>query len=183
MGASCRPLTIRTGAQAVGMGQASRYSLHDLWNHNATETAGKIVANVGAHEAVLYRVSPGASASTPPAVFVSAPSMPAPFAGSDLRLAIPGQALPVTVSVENNGRTPVLDVRLTLAAPANWQVRQQSQGGGSGSQGILVSGQQLTTTWSVTSPAGTLAGTDQLSATVSYRWGGRTTQTRPPNPW
>src|SRR2546430_12453032 len=145
--------------------------MHDLWNHSATETAGKIVANVGAHEAVLSRVSPGASASTPPAVFVSAPSTPAPYAGSDLRLAIPGQALPVTVSVENNGRIPVLDVRLTLAAPANWQVRQQNQGGGSGSQGILVSGQQLTTTWSVMPPAGRLAGHVQFNSSVSYRLG------------
>ena len=169
------PLTISTDAQAVGMGQASRYSLHDLWKHDTTETAGRIVVNVGAHEAVLYRVSPGATATTPPAVFVSAPSAPAPYAGSDLRLAIPGQALPVTVSVENNGRTPVLDLRLSLAVPANWQMRQQSQGGGSASQGILVSGQQLTTTWSVTPPAGTLPGTDPMSASVTYRWGGENT--------
>jgi alpha-galactosidase len=167
------PLTISTEAAAVGMSQASRYSLNDLWKHTTTETAGKIVANVGAHEALLYRVSPGATPSTPPAVFVSSPTTPAPFAGSDLRLAIPGQALPATVTVENNGRTPVLDVRLALSGPADWQLQQQNQGGASGSQGVtLVSGQQLTTTWSVTAPAGTLPGTNQLVATVSYRWGG-----------
>ena len=55
------PLTISTDAQTVGMAQASRYSLHDLWKHDTTETAGRIVVNVGAHEAVLYRVSPGAT--------------------------------------------------------------------------------------------------------------------------
>jgi alpha-galactosidase len=171
-------LTISTDAKAVGMIQASRYSLQDLWKHTTTETAGKIVANVGAHEAVLYRVSPGATASTPPAVFLSSPSTPAPFAGSDLRLAIPGQALPVTVSVGNNGRNPIQDVRLILSAPADWQVRQvENRGPATGSQAdqggvTLATDQHLTITWSVTPPAGTLPGTNQLVATVSYRWGG-----------
>jgi alpha-galactosidase len=36
----------------------------------------------------------------------------------------------------------------------------------------LATDQQLTTIWSVTPPAGTLPGTNQLVATVSYRWGG-----------
>jgi alpha-galactosidase len=166
------PLTISTDAQAVGMGQASRYSLHDLWKQTTTETAGKIVANVGPHEAVLYRVSPGATSSTPPAVLVSSPSTPAAYPGSDLRLAIPGQALPVTVTVENDGRTPVLEVQVNLSGPAGWQLRQQSQGGASGRQATLVSGQQLTTTWSVAAPAGTLPGLDELTAAVTYRWGG-----------
>jgi alpha-galactosidase len=35
-----------------------------------------------------------------------------------------------------------------------------------------VSGQQLTTTWSVTAPAGTLPGLVELTAAVTYRWGG-----------
>jgi alpha-galactosidase len=166
------PLTISTDAQAVGMGQASRYSLHDLWRHSTAETAGKIVASVGAHEAVLYRISSGASAPTPPAVFVSSPTTTAPFAGSDLRLAIPGQALPVTVTVENNGRTPIMNVQVSLAAPPGWQHQQQSQTGGNGSSSVLVGGQQLDATWSVTPPAGTLPGLDQLVATVTYQWGG-----------
>src|SRR5437879_2837852 len=124
------PLTVATAAQAVGMAQASRYTLNDLWSHTATETAGRIVASVGPHQALLYRLSPGASASTPPSVFVSAPSTPAPFTGSDLRLAIPAQPLPVTVTVENNGRVPIMNVQASLATPASWPAAQQSQSGG-----------------------------------------------------
>jgi alpha-galactosidase len=171
-------LTIGTDAQAVGMTPASGYSLRDLWSHRTTETAGRIVANVGAHQAVLYRVSAGASASTPPAVFLASPSTPPPYAGSDLRLAIPGQTLPVSVSVENDGRHPIQDVRLSLSAPAGWQVRHlDNQGNGNGNQAdqggvTLATGQSLTTTWSVLVPAGTLPGTNQLVARVSYRWGG-----------
>ncbi|HVS06155.1 MAG TPA: NPCBM/NEW2 domain-containing protein [Candidatus Dormibacteraeota bacterium] len=171
------PLTISTDAKTVGMSRASRYSLHDLWKHSTTETAGRIVANVGAHEAVLYRVSPGATSSTPPAVFLSSPSTPAPYAGSDLRLAIPGQALPVTVTVENNGRRPIQDVQLTLAAPSGWSVQQQPNlGDTTGSQAdqggvTLATGEPLTITWSVTVPPGTLPGTNELVASVSYRWG------------
>jgi alpha-galactosidase len=176
------PLTVGTNAQAVGMAQASRYTLSDLWLHTATETAGRIVASVGPHQALLYRVSPGASPSTPPSVFVSAPSTPAPFTGSDLRLAIPGQALPVTVTVENNGRVPIMNVQASLATPAGWQAAQQSQSGGNGNSQLLVSGQRLDTTWSVIPPAGTLPGMNQIAGTVSYHWGdgnngGTTTQT------
>lgn len=177
------PLTISTDAQTVGMNHASRYSLNDLWKHNTTETAGRIVANVGAHEAVLYRVSPGAKSSTPPAVFLSSPSTPAPYAGSDLRLAIPGQALPVTVSVENNGRRAIQDAQLTLTAPSDWRVQQQPNvgeaNGNQADQGgvTLATGEQLTITWSVTVPPGTLPGTNELVATVSYRWGGNNTVT------
>jgi alpha-galactosidase len=172
------PLMISTDAKTVGMSHASRYSLHDLWNHSTTETAGKIVANVGAHEAVLYRVSPGAASSTPPAVFLSSPSTPAPYAGSDLRLAIPGQAVPVTVTVENSGRRPIEDVQLTLAVPSGWSVQQQPNlGDATGSQAdqggvTLATGEQLTITWSVTVPPGTLPGPNELVASVSYRWGG-----------
>jgi alpha-galactosidase len=174
-------LTISTDARAVGMSRASSYSLHDLWKRSTTETAGKITANVGAHEAVLYRVSSGSTSSTPPAVFLSAPSTPAPYAGSDLRLAIPGQALPVTASVENNGRRPIQDVRLTLSAPSNWRVQQQPNvGDASGNQAdqggvTLASGERLTITWLVTVPPGTLPGTNELVATVTYRWGGANT--------
>jgi len=174
-------LTISTDAHTVGMSQASSYSLHDLWKRSTTETAGKIIANVGAHEAVLYRVSPGSTSSTPPAVFLSAPSAPAPYTGSDLRLAIPGQALPVTVSVENNGRRAIQDVRLTLTAPSDWRVQQQPNvgeaNGNQADQGgvTLASGEQLTITWSVTVPPGTLPGTNDLVATASYRWGGANT--------
>jgi len=174
-------LTISTDAHAVGMSRASSYSLHDLWKRSTTETAGKITANVGAHEAVLYRVSPGSTSSTPPAVFLSAPSTPAPYAGSDLRLAIPGQALPVTASVENNGRRAIQDVRLALSAPSDWRVQQQPNvGEASGNQAdqggvTLASGEQLMITWLVTVPPGTLPGTNELVATVSYRWGGANT--------
>jgi alpha-galactosidase len=113
---------------------------------------------------------------------VSAPSTPAPFTGSDLRLAIPGQALPVTVTVENNGRVPIMNVQASLATPAGWQAAQQSQSGGNGNSQLLVSGQRLDTTWSVIPPAGTLPGMNQIAGTVSYHWGdgnngGTTTQT------
>jgi alpha-galactosidase len=111
-------------------------------------------------------------------VFLSSPSTPAPYAGSDLRLAIPGQALAVTATVENNGRRPIQDVQLALAAPSGWSVQQQPNlGDATGSQAdqggvTLPTGQHLTITWSVTLPPGTLPGTNELVASVGYRWGG-----------
>jgi alpha-galactosidase len=160
-------MQISTDASSIGMPYASRYGLRDLWQHSTTETAGRITANVPPHSAVLYRVSSKAPAAEAPAVVLSAPVTPAPFVGSDLRLAIPGQPLLVSVTFENVGRTPVRDIQLDLTAPSAWTVDQQ----GVRNTGPLSTGEQLTSHWLVTPPAGTLPGTDALKAAVTYTWG------------
>ena len=159
-------MNISTDAGSIGMRHASRYGLRDLWQHSTTETAGRITANVPPHSAVLYRVSTQAPAGAAPAVFLSAPATPAPFVGSDLRLAIPGQPLPVSVTFENDGRTPVRNITLKLTGPAGWAVNRQ----GAANPGPLSSGRKFTAQWLVTPPAGTLPGTDVLHATVTYTW-------------
>jgi alpha-galactosidase len=162
-------LKISTDARSIGMAHATSYGLRDLWQHSTTETAGRITASVPPHSAVLYRVSRHAPAGAAPAVFLSAPATPAPFVGSDLRLAIPGQSLPVTVTFENDGRTPVRDINLELTAPLGWAVDQQ----GDWNPRTLSNGEQITAHWLVTVPAGTLPGTNVLNAALTYTWGAR----------
>jgi len=160
-------MDISTDAASIGMPHAARYGLRDLWQHTTTETAGQITANVPAHSAVLYRVSSQAAASDAPAVLLSAPTTPAPYPGSDLRLAIPGQALPVSVTFENEGRTPVRNISLDLTAPSGWAVARQ----GTPYIGALPGGQGFTAQWTVTPPAGSLPGANALIAAVTYTWG------------
>lgn len=161
------PTTISTDAKAVGMRHGSRYNLRDLWHHATTETAGTIAASVPGHSVVLYRVSPGHGNSVPPAVLLSPPSTPAPYSGSDLRLAIPAQRLPVSVTFTNYGRTPVKNVQLRLSGPAGWAI----QPSGPLNAGTLATGRSYTGEWSITPPAGTLPGSNPLVATVTYRYG------------
>ena len=163
------PLTIGTDASAVGMPHASRYDLRDLWQHTTVESAGRIAASVPPDSAVLYRVSASAgNQPVPPAVVVSSPDTPAAYPGSQLRLAIPGQSMPVSVVFENDGRTPVKDVQLILTAPSGWAVRPQP----TLSAGTVPTGRTFTATWTVTPPPGTLPGTDTLTFGDRYGWGG-----------
>jgi alpha-galactosidase len=120
------PMVVSTDANAVGLPPAGRFQLDNLWQHSNTETAGKIAAVVPPHGAVLYRVSVarGQDAAAP-SVVLAPPSSPAAYPGSQMRLAVPGRPFTVTSSIENNGRTPIQQVRLTLTAPSGWQVQPQ----------------------------------------------------------
>jgi hypothetical protein len=57
------PLQISTTASAVGLPQVSSYRLLDLWANQTTTTTGAISVNVPPNAVVLYRVTPGPSAS------------------------------------------------------------------------------------------------------------------------
>jgi alpha-galactosidase len=141
------PLTITTSATAAGLGHASRYTLNDLWSHTRTESAGTIRAAVPPGGAVLYRVSAGGDDGLPPATALSAPTVPATpgWAGD---LALPGRATAVTAGFANDGRAPVTDVRLSLAAPSGWTGTGQADG-----NGTVAGGGAFTGRWQVTAPA------------------------------
>nr|WP_137813592.1 NPCBM/NEW2 domain-containing protein [Gandjariella thermophila] len=49
--------TISTTAAAIGLGNAHRYRLQDLWSRSSRTTTGAISASVPAHGTVVYRVS------------------------------------------------------------------------------------------------------------------------------
>jgi len=166
-------LTISTSAADVGLGHAAGYTLQDLWAHRSTETAGRITATVAPDSAVLYRVSAGYGNTVAPATSVSAPGVPAAYPGSQLRLAIPEQSMPVSSTFENDGRTSVTDARIALAAPPGWQVQAQSTTGGA-----VGTNEQRVAQWMVTPPAGALPGSYALTVTATYRWGGNQTDSR-----
>ncbi|MFL6077926.1 MAG: NPCBM/NEW2 domain-containing protein [Mycobacteriales bacterium] len=151
------PRDIATTARAAGLGRSGAYTLRDLWAHRTTETAGRIAASVPAHGAVVYRVAPlrdGEVGDYPPATDVEVTAdVPPVAAGSEFRLARPGQVVPVTATFHDGGRQATHDVRLALAAPPGWSVRTVGSG-----------------RWEVTVPAGAAAGEYPLTATATYRW-------------
>lgn len=174
------PLTVATTAKAVGMPDAARYTLRDVWQHSDTSTAGRIAATVAPGSAELLRVSVGRGDDVPPATTLEAPQL-----GSDgpADLLVPGDSRSVSATFSDDARTPVTNVRLTLDAPAGWTVT----GGPAGSSTVPGTG-RLAARWLLTPPAGTLPGRYTLRATVSYEAqpGGRQqrtteTQVRVPN--
>ena len=165
------PLSIDTSAAAVGLGNAGAYLEHNLWTGEITQTASTIGATVAPNSAVLLRVSAGAPVDIAPATEMSAPQVPA-TPGTGLLLVKPAEALPVTATFADDGRTPVTDSHLTLDAPDGWTVSGDSP------SGTVPPDSDVAADWTVTPNAGTLPGPYVLTDHVTYTWGGRTTVTR-----
>ena len=148
---------IATTAAAVGLPQASAYTLRDLWQHKSYNTAGTISATVPAHGTVLVRVSADSKWAThPPAVELGLDSSP---------LLQAGKATPLTSAVTDLGRTPARHVSVRLTGPDGWTVKATSPT----ASAVLPTGHALRTKWSVTAPAGTPPGSYDLALKASYR--------------
>ncbi|WP_330284471.1 NPCBM/NEW2 domain-containing protein [Streptomyces sp. NBC_00588] len=148
---------IATTAAAVGLPQASAYTLRDLWQHKSYNTAGTISATVPAHGTVLVRVAADPRWAThPPAVELG-------LSGSPLLQA--GKAASLTSAVTDLGRTPARHVSVRLTGPEGWKLRATSPTASAG----LPTGRSLRTKWSVTAPAGTPPGSYDLTLRASYR--------------
>jgi alpha-galactosidase len=148
---------IATTAAAVGLPQASAYTLRDLWQHKSYNTAGTISATVPAHGTVLVRVSADSKWAThPPAVELGLDSSP---------LLQAGKATPLTSAATDLGRTPARHVSVRLTGPDGWTVKATSPT----ASAVLPTGHALRTKWSVTAPAGTPPGSYDLALKASYR--------------
>lgn len=156
------PATISTTASAAGLGgDATAYTLRDLWTHSTTETAGSISAEVDPHSTVMYRVSP-----------VDNPTYVAPnvtLAVSDLSALTAGEPGTATESFTDNGVLPAQHVKLDLSAPAGWTVRSTSPT----TFGAVESGQTVQATFEIVAPVpDQLFQTDQVTGSASFVWHG-----------
>lgn len=68
---------IATTTTAAGLGNATSYTLRDLWTKTTTTTTGTIAATVPPHATVVYRVSRAGTASVPPAGTTQVSALPA----------------------------------------------------------------------------------------------------------
>ena len=168
------PATITTTAAQTGLRRASAYRMHDLWSGQNTETAGTIGAQVPPHGTVIYRVSSAGAAALAPATSASVDPAPA-YDGATMSLMLPGHDNAVGTSFTDYGRAPVTDARMTLVAPAGWQVDAD----GRSNFARVGSGRTVHTDWTVRTPDGVAPGYYTLNLVASYRWrnGVRTDQT------
>ncbi|MFJ9412285.1 NPCBM/NEW2 domain-containing protein [Streptomyces sp. NPDC101393] len=154
---SDQPQRIATTATAAGLPQADGYRLRDLWQHRDSHTTGTIAATVPAHGTTVYRVSTDRRWATyPPAVEAGTDGPPLVEAGTPAGLR---------TTVGNLGATPAKDVTVALHAPRGWRIQATSPS----KARALPGGRQLGTTWQITAPAGTAAGSYDLPLTAGYR--------------
>ncbi|MER6573296.1 NPCBM/NEW2 domain-containing protein [Streptomyces sp. NPDC001093] len=147
---------IATTASAVGLPDATAYTLRDLWQHRSYNTAGTIAATVPAHGTVLLRVSADPRwAAHPPAVELGLDGSPL------LEAATPAT---LTSTVTDLGRTPARRVSVALTGPDGWTVRPSSPTTAT----ALATGRTLRTGWTVTAPAGTPTGSYGLTLQTRY---------------
>ncbi|MGQ5634875.1 MULTISPECIES: NPCBM/NEW2 domain-containing protein [unclassified Streptomyces] len=147
---------ISTTASAVGLPDASAYTLRDLWRHSTSNTAGTIAATVPAHGTVLLRVAADSHwAAYPPAAELGLDSTPFLEAGTPATL---------TSTVTDLGRTAARRVSVSLTGPDGWTVRAASPT----TADALATGATLRTGWTVTAPAGTPTGSYGLTLRARY---------------
>ncbi|MEV7341003.1 NPCBM/NEW2 domain-containing protein [Streptomyces sp. NPDC093544] len=148
---------VATTARAVGLPAAGAYTLRDLWQHKSYNTEGAISATVPAHGTVLVRVSTDAKwAKNPPAVEL----------GLDGSLLVEGgKSVKLTSTVTDLGRTAAKQVSVKLSGPAGWAVKATSPA----TAHVLPTGRSLRTSWKVTAPKGTAAGSYDLKLKATYR--------------
>jgi alpha-galactosidase len=93
--------TVSTTASALGLGNASSYSVRDLWAHSTASSGSTISASVPSHGATMIIVSGGGT--TPPATTPPATSPPPSGSTSALRSNSANRCLDVTGASQTNG--------------------------------------------------------------------------------
>ena len=112
------PALMSTSGAAIGMPGASIYTLDNLWTNQVTETGGAISAFVQPGATVMYRISAPRNFET---ALADAPSTTLSVSSTS-PVINPDAHTPVTVSLTNNGVTPIIVTDASLQAPTGWTV-------------------------------------------------------------
>jgi alpha-galactosidase len=159
------PATIGTTAEALGLPPAPAYIMRDLWQHTAAETAGVVAAGVPAHGTAMFRVSADPRWAKLPAATSFSGTATTPAEGTAGRYIVPGSPVPVTATLVNHGRKPVLLPRHAITVPDGWTATPI----GPLEDWVLNTEGRLAGGWTVTTPPNAPPGPHELTVTTSYR--------------
>ncbi|MBP2356043.1 alpha-galactosidase [Kribbella aluminosa] len=149
--------TISTSAAELKLPEAKAYTVRDLWANTEAASNGAIRAQVGSHDAVMLRITPGTTTALPPLVTVVVqPS--APYVEDNAPVK-------VQVKVYNDGTSSIDGVRVDLTAPETWTAKPA----GSTRIASIRAGQIGSATWSVSADRPD-AGPVDLGASASWLW-------------
>ena len=149
--------TITVSARTAGFAAGSSFALRNLVTKAVTQTTGTISADVPPHATVIYRVSPGAGRTLPPATAITWQDVST--------TASPSTYL---VTLDDLGSARLSDVRLKVTAPKGWTVTPAGTRLRAADPGVA--GYTLVTVKGPKNPApGTTV--TAITATASYRAG------------
>ncbi|HEV2784668.1 MAG TPA: NPCBM/NEW2 domain-containing protein [Actinophytocola sp.] len=161
------PATISTTASAIGLPASPGYIMRDLWSHTAAETAGVIAAGVPSHGTAMFRVSADPRWGKLPAATSFAGSATTPAEGTAGRYIVPGKPVPVSATLINHGRKPVLLPRHAITLPDGWTATPT----GPLEDWVLNTEERLAGGWTVTPAPNAPPGAHELTVTTAYREG------------
>jgi alpha-galactosidase len=151
------PATISTTAAALGLASSSAYTVKNLWTNVVRASGGTVRAQVGSHEAAMFKVTRGASSNLAPLIVVEA--VPAkPYVTTAGRTD-------VQVKVHNDGPVSVTSAQLALGVPGAWSATPV----GSTRVGTIAARSTGAVTWQLRASQ-PLPGPVDLSAVASWRW-------------
>ncbi|MFI5729705.1 NPCBM/NEW2 domain-containing protein [Kribbella sp. NPDC051587] len=151
--------TISTTASALGLPASSAYTVKDLWSNAVRASVGNVRAQVGSHDAAMFRVTPGAAAEVAPMVVPEA--VPA-----KAYVSTAGR-VDVQTQLHNDGPTAVSGAQISLTAPAAWTATPD----GSTQLGTVGAGQTGSVTWHLAANNPAL-GPVALATSASWTWNG-----------
>ena len=152
------PTAVSTTAVELGLDANGDYRLDDLWTHRTYGSRGGIGATVPPHGVVLYRVTREHSpVLAPPATSFGVEG----FANG----AVANKPFTVTESFTDYGILPVPNIEFGLQPPPGYTVTATSQT----RYPIVLGGQTVTATFTVTSPPTTLFANAAFTATYEHR--------------
>ncbi|TDC25658.1 NPCBM/NEW2 domain-containing protein [Kribbella albertanoniae] len=151
--------TISTTASALGLPAASAYTVKELWSNAVRASAVNVRAQVGAHDAAMFRVTPGAAADVAPMVVPEAVPTKA-YVSTEGRVDVQTQ-------LHNDGPTAVTGAQISLTAPAPWTATPD----GPTQLGTVGAGQTGSVTWHLAANQPAL-GPVALTTNASWTWNG-----------
>jgi alpha-galactosidase len=157
---------ITTTPAATGL-KATRLTVKDAWTHARTEAKDAIRAEVPAHGVGLLIVSKSKAAPETPRLVAGAPTVTAvdgasvPPTGNVLVSA--GAKLTTSVTVSNDGTTPVDSPDVTLQVPEGWTAQANSA-----LPAKVLPGRTAKLEFEVTVPANAPTGNSAVTATVGF---------------
>lgn len=110
--------TIPFALAESGIAPASAYRVRNLWTGAELTSTGTLRASVPGLSGVFLRVWPGQPAPAEPLVTLGV-QLPEGF--------LAGQPVDGTVTLTNDGDTPITDAQYTITAPAGWQLDGSAQ--------------------------------------------------------
>ncbi|MDQ1495884.1 MAG: alpha-galactosidase [Actinomycetota bacterium] len=137
-------------------GRQSAYQVRDLWSHQTSTAASTLTATVASHGVAMFRITAGKRSEAPSHVSL--------FGTASPRYVEAGKSTELTATLTNDGGTPLEQVGLTASVPSGWTIKPTQPARKE------VKGTAATTaTWTLSVPVGTVAGTNSVMITASYK--------------